>query len=128
MGGENYKLRWPGSTTSISGPMKFGTAVPEGSVIRIMSSSKESQIFSARHSAEIIVDRLKGEKLAGAVIFDCVTRGMILQDEFKKTLDVKKEVLKVPFIGFETYGDFAMESGQLSGYHSATTVILAIPD
>jgi methyl-accepting chemotaxis protein len=37
-------------------------------------------------------------------------------------------VLKVPLIGFETYGEFAMAMGQMTGFHNATTVILAIPD
>ncbi|MBU0744570.1 MAG: FIST C-terminal domain-containing protein [Gammaproteobacteria bacterium] len=128
VGKENYKIRWPGLTTTTNGPMKFGTTISEGTVFRVMSSSKENQMLSTRRSAQIIIDRLKGEKLAGAVVFDCVTRGMILQDEFNKTIDVKKGLLKVPFVGFETYGDFAMDEGQMSGYHSATTVILAIPD
>lgn len=128
LGGTDYKIRWPGSTTIISGPLKFGTAMPEGTVLRVMSSPKENQIISARRSAEIIIDSLKGVKLAGVVIFDCVVRAVILQDEFQKAVNAVKEVLKVPFVGFESYGGFAMEIGQMAGYHDATTVILAIPD
>jgi hypothetical protein len=45
----------------------------------------------------------------------------------EKIIDIKKQVLKVSFIEFETYGDFAMEKDQLSGYHNAATVILAFP-
>jgi methyl-accepting chemotaxis protein len=126
--GSEQKIRWPGSTVTVSGPMTFNGAMPEGTVLRIMSSPKEIQVLSARHSAEIIVERLKGEKLAGVVVFDCVVRGMILQDDFNKAIDAIKEVLKVPIVGFETYGEFAMEIGQMTGYHNATTVILAIPD
>ncbi|MBU0744683.1 MAG: FIST C-terminal domain-containing protein, partial [Gammaproteobacteria bacterium] len=128
LGGEDYKIRWPGSTIITSGPMTFSTTISEGTVLRIMSSSTDNQILCSHRAAETIIDKLKGEKLAGVVVFDCVARGMILQDGFQKALDAKKEVLKAPFIGFQTYGEFAMEMGQMTGFHNATTVILAIPD
>jgi methyl-accepting chemotaxis protein len=126
--GTNYKIRWCGTTTTTSGPISFTTSMPEGTVLRIMASPKENQIASARRSAEMVIESLRGVKLAGAVIFDCVVRGVILQDEFHQATDAIKEVLKVPFVGLETYGEFAMEIGQMSGFHNTTTVILAIPD
>ena len=53
----------------------------------------------------------------------------ILKDDFKKAVDAIKEVLNgIPLIGFETYGEIAMEEGQLSGYHNATTVVVLLPD
>jgi len=70
-----------------------------------------------------------GRKLAGAIVFDCVCRAVILGDAFSKAVDGIKEVLKgIPLIGFETYGEIAMEMGQLSGFHNTTTVILLIPE
>jgi len=128
VGEKDYKMRWPGTTTTVSGPLMFCVSMPEGSVLSVMSSRKEDQIASARRSAEIIIDNLQGAKLAGAIIFDCVVRGVILQDDFHGAVDAMKEVLQVPVIGFETYGEFAMEMGQMTGHHNATTVILAIPD
>jgi methyl-accepting chemotaxis protein len=124
----NYKIRWCGTTTATNGPIKFTTSMPEGIVLRVMASPKENQIASARRSAEMVMENLRGVKLAGAVIFDCVVRGVILQDEFHKAIEAIKEVLKVPFVGLETYGEFALEAGQMSGFHNTTTVILAIPD
>jgi len=127
-GGKNYKIRWPGSTRTVDGSLEFATSIPEGTVLRVMSSPKENQIISARMSAEAVINSLRGDKLAGIVVFDCVVRDVILQEEFKKAVEGVREVVKVPMIGFETYGEFAMDIGQMSGYHNTTTVILAIPD
>ena len=66
--------------------------------------------------------------MAGVIVFDCVVRAVILQDEFKEAVKAIKDTLRAPLIGFETYGEFAMEMGQMSGYHNTTTVIMAIPD
>ena len=125
---DTYKIRWPGSTTTTKGPITFATSIPEGTVFKIMTSVKENQITSARHTAEIIKQNLKGTKLAGLVIFDCVVRALILQDDFKKAVASIRDTPQVPLIGLETYGEFAMEMNQMTGFHNTTTVILAIPE
>ncbi len=92
-----------------------------------MESPKEAQIASARKAAEVAFQATRGVKLAGAIVFDCVCRAVILEDDFSKAIDEIKDVLEVPLIGFETYGEIAMEIGQLSGFHNTTTVVLLIP-
>ena len=68
--------------------------------------------------------------MAGAIIFDCVCRAVICGGDFPKAVEGIKEVLgkHTPLIGFETYGEIAMEMGQLSGFHNTTTVVFLIPD
>jgi len=41
---------------------------------------------------------------------------------------MRKVFKGIPLIGFETYGEIAMEIGQLSGFHNTTTVIMLILD
>ncbi|MFH0762354.1 MAG: FIST N-terminal domain-containing protein [Candidatus Omnitrophota bacterium] len=125
--GTDYKIRWLGGTTTTQGPITFPCAMSEGMVIRVMESPKEAQIASAKKAAEIALEACKGAKLAGAIIFDCVCRAVILGDDFSKAVNEIKNVLKVPLIGFETYGEIAMEIGQLSGFHCTTTVVLLLP-
>ena len=125
--GTEYKIRWLGGTTSTQGPITFPCAMSEGMVIRVMESPKEAQIASARRAAEIALEACKGTKLAGAIVFDCVCRAVILGEDFSKAVNEIKNVLKVPLIGFETYGEIAMEIGQLSGFHNTTTVVLLLP-
>lgn len=125
--GIDYKIRWLGGTTTTDGPIRFPCAMSEGMVVRVMESPKQAQIASARKAAEIALAACKGARLAGAIIFDCVCRAVILGDDFSKAVDEIKKVLGVPLIGFETYGEIAMEIGQLSGFHNTTTVVLLIP-
>ena len=127
--GTEYKIRWLGGTTTTQGPISFTCAIPEGTVLRVMESPKKAQIASARKAAEIALAACKGVKLAGAVVFDCVCRAVILGDDFSKAVDGIKGVLEgIPLIGFETYGEIAMEIGQLSGFHNTTSVVLLFPE
>lgn len=126
--GENYKVRVPLSVNE-DDSINFACTIVEGAVIRIMKSPPQEQIASAKKAAEIAFNSARGTKLAGAIVFDCVCRGVILGDQFYKGIDAIKSVIgNVPLIGFETYGEIAMEMGQLSGFHNTTTVILLLPE
>ncbi len=125
--GSEYKIRWLGGTTTTKGPITFPCAMTEGMVVRVMESPQAAQINSAKKAAEIARAACKGVKLAGAIVFDCVCRAVILGDGFSTAVNEIKKVLQVPLIGFETYGEYAMEMGQLSGFHNTTTVVLLIP-
>ena len=128
-GGVDYKIRWLGGTTTSDGPITFPCTMTEGMVLRVMESPKEGQIVSARKAAEAALTAARGAKLAGAIVFDCVCRAVILGSEFDRAVDGISDVLgRIPMIGFETYGEIAMELGQLSGFHNTTTVVLLIPE
>ena len=127
MTGNDYKLRFPTSANA-DGSLNFVCTIREGSVIKIMDSDDKDQIASARLAAEKAMHDAKGEKIAGAIIFDCVCRSMLLKDKFPQAIsEIKKTLGNIPLIGFETYGEIAMEEGQLSGFHNTTTVIMLIP-
>ncbi len=128
-GGSDYKIRWLGGTTASDGPITFPCMMAEGMVLRVMESPREAQILSARKAAENALAAARGVKLAGAIVFDCVCRAVILGPEFDRAVEGISEVLgHIPMIGFETYGEIAMELGQLSGFHNTTTVVLLIPE
>jgi hypothetical protein len=38
-----------------------------------------------------------------------------------------EEVGGAPLVGLETYGEIALDAGDLSGFHNTTTVVLAFP-
>ena len=123
-----YKVRVPLSINA-DGSLNFVCNVPEGSVLKIMESPKDAQINSAKEAAQNAVDSLRGHKIAGVIIFDCVCRALILEDKFSQAIESIMEVIgkDIPIIGFETYGEIGMEAGQLSGFHNTTTSILLIP-
>lgn len=123
----SHKIRWPAMTDSTDGPLKFATGIPEGSEVRIMHSPRDEQIESARDSARQSIQAFDGDEIAGALVFDCVCRGLILDDDFSEAVDGIADELDAPFLGFETYGEICMPPGSASGYHNTTTSIFLIP-
>ncbi len=129
MVGAEHKVRAPLSVND-DNSMNFAGQMVEGTQIRVMESpNKACQIISAKDAALAAVRGAKGAKLAGAIVFDCICRNLILENEFQNAIDEIKKVLgDIPVIGFATYGEIAMEVGQLSGFHNTTTVVLVIPE
>ena len=125
--GAELKIRAPLSR-SADGSLGFACAVPEGAELRITESVPEAQIESARRAAKQARERA-GSKLAGAIVFDCICRNLILGDRFGEAVDsISRELGGVPLAGFETYGEIALAAGDMSGFHNTTTVVLAIPE
>jgi methyl-accepting chemotaxis protein len=127
--GTEYKLRAPLSVNA-DGSLNFVCTMKEGTSIKIMETpNRYYQIASAKTAAETAFEAAKGAKLAGAIVFDCVCRGAILDKDYYKSVDeIKKVVGNIPLIGFATYGEIAMDPGQLFGFHNTTTVVLLIPE
>lgn len=125
--GTEYKIRAPLSRTE-GGAISFACGVPEGAVIRITESTPADQIESAREAARRANAKLGGRPAAGAVVFDCICRNLILQAEFGSAVRAMVEELGgAPLAGFETYGEIALDAGDMSGFHNTTSVVLAFP-
>ncbi len=124
--GEEYKIRAPLSRGE-DGSLSFACGIPEGAVIRITESDPEEQVQAARTAAKRAKAQLGGEA-AGAIVFDCICRNLILGDAFGSAVKgISEELGGVPLAGFETYGEIALDAGDLSGFHNTTTVVLAFP-
>jgi methyl-accepting chemotaxis protein len=124
--GNGLKIRWPGLTDEPGGSLRFACSMPEGVVLRVTAGSREAQVASARRAAREARASLDGEP-AGALVFDCICRSTALGEGFSAAVDAMAEDLDVPLLGFETYGEVAMDRDQLSGYHNTTTVIYLLP-
>ena len=127
VGAHDYKIRAPLSLGE-NGALNCACGLPEGSVIRIMEGSGKDQIESARAAAVSARKALDGQEIAGAIIFDCICRNLVLGEEFQTAVkEMHKALDNCPLVGFETSGEIAMELGQTSGFHNTTTVVLAFP-
>jgi len=125
--GQAYKIRAPLSRGE-GGSITFACGVPEGAVIRITESTPKNQIESAREAAGRAKQKLGGRPAAGAIVFDCICRNLILRDEFGDAVKgMVEELGGVPVAGFETYGEIALDAGDMSGFHNTTSVVLAFP-
>jgi hypothetical protein len=126
-GANEYKIRAPLSVGD-KGSLSFACGLPQGAVVRVTESIEEAQVASARTAAERAKHGLNGAPVAGALVFDCICRNLILGDKFGAAVNQIHAALdKAPLAGFETYGEIAMDLGQSSGFHNTTTVVLAFP-
>lgn len=125
--GAEIKVRAPLSRNH-DGSISFACGMPEGSVIRVTGSTIERQLDSARAAAQSAKAQLNGQDCAGALVFDCVCRKLILGDRFSHAVEAISDTLGgAPVAGFETYGEIALDITDHSGFHNSTTVVLAIP-
>jgi methyl-accepting chemotaxis protein len=125
--GSDLKIRAPLSRTGTS--INFACGVPEGTVFRITESLPERQIVSAREAARRALAQLGGRKAAGALVFDCICRNLILKDDFGRAVrGMSEELGGAVLAGFETYGEIALDVGDMSGFHNTTSVVLAFPE
>ena len=111
------------------GSINLACAVPEGAVIRITESTPERQVASAREAAKKARAQLgEGQAVAGALVFDCICRNLILGDGFANAVrGMSEELDHAPLAGFETYGEIALDVGEFSGFHNTTSVVLVFP-
>ncbi len=126
--GTGYKIRAPLSKND-DGSINFACGIAEGSVIRITESEAARQVQSATQAARKAREALHGKKVAGAVVFDCICRNLILGPSFANAVrGISSELGQVPIAGFETYGEIALQVGEMSGFHNTTSVVLAFPE
>lgn len=109
------------------GSLSFTCGIAEGTFLTVLKSDGDHQVQSARRAARDALADLKGPA-AGALVFDCVCRKVLLGDRFGETARAIAEELKAPLAGFESYGEVSLQAGDFSGFHNATTVVLAFPE
>jgi methyl-accepting chemotaxis protein len=96
--------------------------------MRVMQSSPEQQIESAREAARQAKEAAGETPIAGAIVYDCACRRVILQEEFSTAVRAIDDELDCPVVGWETYGELCMQLDQVSGFHNTTTVVMLLPE
>ena len=130
-GVEEYLLR---SLLSIQedGSLIFQGNVPQNCQIRLMIGTKESCLESAKYAAQEVKDEFRGKKIDFALVFNSISRYILLRRGAEKELEIIKEQLgqNTPLIGFYTYGEFApLKSINYQGitrFHNQTVTILGV--
>jgi methyl-accepting chemotaxis protein len=126
-GASELKIRAPLSK-SPAGALSFACGIPEGATIRITESIPQRQVESARKAARRAREKMNDGAVAGALVFDCICRNLILGSEFHTAVKgISEELGGAPLAGYETYGEIALAAGDMSGFHNTTTVVLAFP-
>lgn len=120
------KVRAPLSVNE-DGSINCATEVPTGQQVRIVEGDHDAIIAAARTAAEQALLGIGGQKAAGAIVFDCVARKLVLRESFNREVQAFQDVVQAPVMGFNTYGEIARVRGQLSGFHNTTAVVAVLP-
>lgn len=123
---DELKVRAPLSVND-DGSIDCATEVPVGQQVRIVEGDHEAIIAAARTAAEHAVQAIGGHAPAGAIVFDCVARKLVLGEGFRREVEAFQRVVGAPVMGFNTYGEIARVRGQLSGFHNTTAVVAVLP-
>lgn len=125
--GQEIRIRTP-LTRNADGSLSFACGMPEGVVVDVMRSTANLQLESAREAARRARAALRGAPVAGAIVFDCGCRKVLLGDGFGAAVRAMSgELGGAPLAGFESYGEIALNVGDFSGFHNTTSVVLAFP-
>jgi len=125
--GKEFKIRPPFFRIP-DGSLGFSCGIVEGTEFRLMRSDPELQLESAREAARRARGQLGDQPIAGALVFDCACRKVLLQDGFFSAVQaISSELGDAKVAGFESYGEIALNQQDFSGFHNATTVLLAFP-
>ena len=126
--GADLKVRAPLARTA-TGALQFACELPVGSVFRFTKSTAQSQVASAKLAARRAREALGDQPVAGALVFDCICRNLILGDQFASAVHgMRDELGGAVLAGFETYGEIALDAGDMSGFHNTTSVVLAFAE
>lgn len=126
MGGE-YIIRDP-LKAHPDGSLECVAAVPENAVVRIMNGDKETLLEAAKQAAQESMRPLEGKKPALTIIFDCVSRLLLLGEDARGEIDAVRAIVGVdtPVIGFFSFGEIAAQAGSPPAFHNKTVVVCTI--
>jgi len=115
-----------------NGSLLFQGDIPEGSEIRLMIGTKESCLAAARQAAEEAKARFHSQNLSFALVFDSISRYILLGRNAGKELEIIKAALgeNIPILGLYTYGEeaplTAINYRGKTYFHNQTVTILTI--
>ncbi|MEI6031700.1 MAG: FIST N-terminal domain-containing protein [Synechococcaceae cyanobacterium ELA739] len=101
--------------------------VPQGGLAFLMEGDSHSVLEATHMACQMACEGLHGAPLRGMLLFDCVARRSVLQEE-----RIQEEIQRInavrgdlPVGGFYTYGEIARTKGA-GGFHNQTLVALAL--
>ncbi len=122
-----YLIRDPLSVDD-AGALHFLASVPDGALVRVMQGTKAMLVEAARAAASMARGDAGGE-IGGALVFDCVSRYLMLGDGLRDELAACQSALgsRVPVLGCLTFGEVGAFGSRMPQFHNKTMVVLALP-
>lgn len=111
-----------------AGALHFMASVPDGALVRVMEGTPRMLVEAARVAASMACDDAGGA-IGGALVFDCVSRYLMLGDRLGDELVACQRALgaDVPVLGCLTFGEVGAFGARMPQFHNKTMVVLAFP-
>jgi hypothetical protein len=102
----------------------LGGDIPEGRRVRIVSASRRGVLAGARAATELARRALPDPDLA--LIFDCMSRKLVLGEQYKEECAEAFALLPpgLPKLGFYTFGEISPQEGRAEHHESTFTLAL----
>ncbi|HSO37485.1 MAG TPA: FIST N-terminal domain-containing protein [Labilithrix sp.] len=122
-----YLIRDP-LAVDATGALRFLASVPDGALVRVMEGTPTMLVEAARVAASMARADAGGD-IGGALIFDCISRYLMLGDGLDEELAACQEALgpDVPVLGCLTFGEVGAFGARMPQFHNKTMVVLALP-
>lgn len=122
-----YLIRDPLSV-DVEGAIQLVAGVPDGALVRVMEGTAAMLAEAARVAAST-ARADAGGALGGALVFDCVSRFLMLGEGLGDELAACQEALGdgVPLLGCLTSGEVGAFGARMPQFHNKTMVVLALP-
>ncbi len=97
----------------------------QNSTINILKGNKKSLIASSNNAIKkALKSNNKKIKIQNVVLFDCISRCIFLEDDFKKELnEIKKQVSDETLFGALTLGEIANNGNEYINFYNKTCVV-----
>jgi hypothetical protein len=111
-----------------AGALRFLAGVPDGAIVRVMEGTPAMLVEAARAAASMAKKDVDA-KVGGALVFDCISRYLMLGDRLQDELSACQGALgsDVPVLGCLTFGEVGAFGSRLPQFHNKTMVVLALP-
>jgi hypothetical protein len=110
------------------GGLRCISEVPDGALVRLMQGNPRALLVAAQEAA-VAARKRAGGILGGALVFDCVSRSLMLGDEIGEELRGFQTAIgmQVPLMGCLTFGEIGALGAGVPQFHNKAAVVLALP-
>ncbi len=111
-----------------NGELKLMAPLATGERVSLMEAGPDDLVAAAGRAAAEARERLQGAEAAGLLVFDCLSRGVVLGRDFQREIDAIRGVFPgTPLVGLLGYGQAARYRSPREGWHTGAVVVTAIP-
>lgn len=122
-----FVIRDPLSIDS-DGSLRCVAEVPDGAIVRVMQGDRADLLGAANAAAIEALGNLESSA-GGAIVFDCVSRSLVLGPDVRDELEVLQRGVgrDVALMGCLTLGEVGALGGAAPQFHNKTAVVMALP-